>query len=184
MTAASLKMATNQKPHNIEITHFINPHLFWYKIAGKSNESQKATIEHKFLEFAKRYYNQNCAKNFDAKISVSDYVAVYYLNEKKWIRATVDKFNSSEGSMILWADDYGFPMDCSRNLVISLDDELKQLCVNAKVHVYQAGIHGIMPASYQLNVCIHLIFDYVQLVRFFNCDFFFFFWFIYRPKKS
>lgn len=155
-------MATN-KPQNIEITHFINPHLFWYKIAGKSNESQKAAIEHKFLEFAKQCYNQNCAKNFDAKISVSDYVAVYYLNEKKWIRATVDKFDPSEGSMILWADDYGFPMDCSRNLVISLDDELKQLCFNTKVHVYQAGIHGIMPASYQLNVCIHLIFHYVQL---------------------
>lgn len=155
-------MATS-KPQNIEITHFINPHLFWYKIAGKSNESQKTAIEHKFSEFAKRCYNQNCAKNFDTKISVRDYVAVYYLNEKKWIRATVDKFDPAEGSMILWADDYGIPMKCSRNLIISLDDELKHLCLSTKVHVYQAGIHDIMPASYQLNVCIHLTFDYVHL---------------------
>lgn len=155
-------MAT-KKPQYIEITHFINPHLFWYKIAGKSNESQKTVIEHNFSEFAKRCYNQNCAKNFDAKISVSDNVAVYYLKEKKWIRATVDKFDPSEGSMILWADDYGIPLECSRNLVMTLDDELKLLCSKTKVHVYQGGIHGVIPASYGLNVCIHLTFDvYLQ----------------------
>lgn len=157
-------MATIE-PQYIEITHFINPHQFWYKIAGKSNESQKIALEHRLSEFAKRCYNENCAKNFDAKISVSDYVAVFYLNEKKWIRATVDKFNPSEGSMVLWADDYGIPMECSRNLVISLDDELKRLCLNTKVHVYQAGIYGVIPVSYQLNVCIHLTFTIIIIVQ-------------------
>lgn len=156
----------SKKPQNIEITHFINPHLFWYKIAGKSNVSQKTVIEDKFSEFAKRCYDQNCAENVGAKIAVSDYVAVYYLKEKKWIRATVEKINpSSNGSMILWADDYGFPMECSKNLVISLDDELKQLCLNTKVYVLQAGIYGIMPASYQLNVCtIHSFYYFIILL--------------------
>lgn len=174
---ASLTMTT-KKPPNIQITHFINPHLFWYKTAGKSNVSQKSAIEYKLSEFAKRCYNQKFAENVGAKIAVSDYVAVYYLNEKKWIRATVEKINpSSDGSMILWADDYGFPMECSKNLVISLDDELKQLCLNADLHVYRAGIHGIMPASYQLNVCtIHSFYHFIMFtsnVCLFNFDVFF-----------
>lgn len=157
-----------KRSKDIEITHFINPHLFWYKIAGKSNESQKTVIEQKLSAFAKRYYSEYCAKNVDTKISVNDNVGVYYLNEQKWIRAIVDEFDRLEESMVLWAEDYGIPMKCSRNLVISLDDELQQLFSENSAEVYQAGIFGVMPASYKLNVRIHLTFKYLQKVHFFD----------------
>lgn len=95
-------MATKKK---IQITHFVNPHLFYFKTAKSSEQLVK--LENRIVDEVK---NTPSDKNF--RPEKGDIVA--FLNRgkhlDKWIRAIVDhisEFTTKEARYILWAIDYG-----------------------------------------------------------------------------
>lgn len=126
---------------SITITHYINPHLFWYKRNNENNgelESIEKTLQEVVAEEKRRnpYFRPITMK-------CGDRVAVYIVNWDKYIRAEVDIVHTDSRKCILWAIDYGFPIETSADLAISLTDEILTKFTN--YDIYKGGIHSLIP---------------------------------------
>lgn len=141
------KMASNASDL-IEITHFVNPHNFWFKYIKESADFHERNIEIKLTQYAAKFHQNDRRRK---KLTVHDHVAVYYFNQKKWIRAAIEKL-LNDSTIIVWAIDYGIPMECSAELVITLPEELEQICSDYKTSIIHGGVYGIMPAVHELDV--------------------------------
>lgn len=97
-------MDVNKLP--INITHFINPHLFYFKFElGKTDESEEFgnLLEKYALENAK-YYPTGYEPD------IGEIVVVYFQSWRKWIRGKVDyiaEFLSKPSKYILWSFEHG-----------------------------------------------------------------------------
>lgn len=145
----------------IQITHVINPHLFWFKYKNTEN----AGVEE--LELALKNYvaevgHKMLAIYSDDGYKSETYVVVYMKSKKKWIRAEIDDPSITSDKVIVWATDYGIPLQKSTDSIILLSEELKDLCHTTKSAIIQGGIAEIFPASNRLVVrqyCTFYILD-------------------------
>lgn len=90
----------------INITRYISPHKFFFKLEYDSSELQTKIEE--LLAIYGTLHRQHGYKGYVP--SIDEIVVVYMLPWKKWIRAKCDyvaEFASSEQKFILWALDDG-----------------------------------------------------------------------------
>lgn len=142
------KMSTDSSKM-IEITHVINPHLFWFKY----QDTQNADIENIELEL-RNYVGDSGDKMLTArdagdKYKSEKYVAVYMNSKKKWVRAEIDVAGDPS---IVWAIDYGIPLKKSLDFIVLLSEELKNLCHTTEPAVIKGGIAEILPATHRITV--------------------------------
>lgn len=142
----------------IEITHVINPLLFWFKYT----DAQIADVE--TIERAlEKYVSDSGDRLPTAELAGDSYrdetcVTVYLNSKKKWIRAEIDDVTLDKNEVIVWAIDYGIPLKKSLDKIVLLSDELKDLCRTTKPAAIKGGIAGIIPAFHGINVNMILYF--------------------------
>ncbi|XP_050329228.1 uncharacterized protein LOC126758858 [Bactrocera neohumeralis] len=131
----------------ISITHFINPHLFWYhKIDACSNDYQSI---HKIEKELAEYYNNHkgCAQAI-RRPQLNTLVAVKFLAWNKLIRARLDHIasygkNVVEGQFIMWALDYGFPFQTKADYIFRLPNKL----TTPVDYIRCGGLANVIPAE-------------------------------------
>lgn len=133
--------------HDIQITSFTNPHLFWFKYLANDAE---AMLDLEALEKMLADYVQIQIKSessADYVPSIGDCVAVCDPKKKKWIRAEID-YIDNDGNVLLWATDYGICRFIRDTDMFLLPEHLEQPIV---VDIHMGGITKCL--SSQL-VCI------------------------------
>lgn len=93
----------------IAITHFINPHHFYFKIDDGLITEDLIHLENEILRHAKAHGHG--VSEFTPV--VGNVLAFSYTPWNKWIRARVDTvidYLNQETKYILWALDYGYDM--------------------------------------------------------------------------
>ncbi|KAM7346644.1 uncharacterized protein ACRADG_006487 isoform 2-T2 [Cochliomyia hominivorax] len=135
-----------ESDHSVAVTHFINPHLFWYKtIKAPDEQFHVLTVcEQKLLEL---YKNKPLCDNF-MNPQIGDKVAVNFIAWNKFIRAKIlEKAEFQQEEYIVWAMDYGFPL-------LTKKDHLRTLPSNLQVdanHIKVGGIANIYPAEQEYD---------------------------------
>lgn len=152
------KMSINSS-EIIEITHVINPHLFWFKYKDIQNadvEKIELALKNHVAKFGDAMLARN---NADDEYKCADYVAVYMESKDKWIRGEIDaKITTDE--IIVWAIDYGIPLKKSIDWIVLLSEELKNLCRTTEPAIIKGGIAKIWPATHRITVNIILYFSF------------------------
>lgn len=126
----------------VEITHFINPHVLWLR---KCNviDAEFDGIESELQKYALRQHKKWKTSVCSKRIVRDDRVAVYFVEWKKWLRCDVDLIDSKCERCILWAIDYGFPLESAVHLVVPLEDsELEQKYTK---RIMKAAISAVVP---------------------------------------
>lgn len=102
-------MSSANRNGNILITHYINPHMFWFRyesdfITNEPLSQLEASLNTYSIELSKRKAQQG---GYKAKIG--EIVMVLHLGWQKWIRAHVDQiFEFYDGHRYyMWAIDHG-----------------------------------------------------------------------------
>lgn len=124
---------------NIEVTHYVNPHMFWFKNPDRNRELLK-NLEKDLVNFVQKHRN-------DKKVPAKQYdsVVAFRTNDEKWVRAEVDFVDAEKSEAILWALDYGRPFACSFDSIIPLfDSDIRDFVTGA---IIEGGISGIIPAE-------------------------------------
>lgn len=134
--------------HLVHITHFFNPHHFWYKYADAklSNLDELNELEAKIHEYATNHRHD---KNVFWRIG--DIVATYSITWNKWVRGRVENVIESDNGTprySLWAIDCGLPVNAIGRYMAPLPKELAESSVCA---VHEGCIYGTMPAK---QVCL------------------------------
>lgn len=123
----------------IDITHYINPSLFWFKKNNGGKDFRR--LEDKLQSYAINYSKLPHDKNY----KIGEKVAVYSEVLKKWIRAVVDVQLDDEKTLILWAIDYGIPIKSEIEYIIPItDSDLASKCL---CMIYKGGVYGVIPAK-------------------------------------
>jgi hypothetical protein len=89
---------------NIRITHFVNPHLFYYKL-----DEFNADLDNLEEEILNELTDNTCETN-NFQPESGDVVAFLHKRWSKWIRVVVDKVlecTTADAVYVLWAIDYG-----------------------------------------------------------------------------
>lgn len=133
----------------VEITHFINPHVFWLRKCNTDDRDFEG-IEIELQRYAMRQYAILPLYDRRLQIERNDRVAVYFVAWKKWLRCDVDVINANSERCILWAIDYGFPLQSPLRLVVSIEDlKLTQKCAN---RITKVAISTVVPTKHTKNV--------------------------------
>ncbi|XP_058976199.1 putative ATP-dependent RNA helicase TDRD12 [Musca domestica] len=133
-------MNMENSEHTVAVTHFINPHLFWYrKIGGPDDNFHILTLLEERLQTLYR-----CKPAIDrCRLDVGDIVAVNFVVWNKYIRAEIlQKGELQQEEYIVWAIDYGFPLLSKREHLRYLPEAL----ANRIGHIYRGGVANIQPA--------------------------------------
>lgn len=130
----SLGLDRHRKSDRIKITHYVSPHLLWFKYED-SMQMQIPEIQHEIesLTVVK-------LKNFNYIPSIGEIVIVQYCFGAidKLIRARVDsEYKYRQGSeFILWAIDEGYPIRSSSKFIIKLPSQSKH-CTKDNPYVFK-----------------------------------------------
>lgn len=137
----------------IEITHFLNPHQFWFKYSDAPKCDAEERVRRIEQELA-----QSIPVAMDARNArVGDVVAMHWTERAKWIRVCVDRVDETDGRAIVWAIDYGRPMRTPFALISSIEDELKELCGQPSSAIHFGGIYGVQPKATR-TICVSILF--------------------------
>lgn len=128
----------------IEITHFINPHLFWFKY-----KEQDPSFQEKIKSLETRLAN-NIPVKHPERIKTNDVVALNWISKNKWIRVYVNARENAK--LIVWAIDYGIPIITTFDLIAKLDSDLRRECLETESSVSMGGVYGILPTKMGLGV--------------------------------
>lgn len=136
--------------HLVHITHFFNPHHFWFKFidAEWAQLDELNELEANIYEYTKKRQHD---KTFSWQIG--DIIAAYSFTWNKWVRGRVENvFEVKNGTprYSLWAIDCGIPMNVIGKNTFPLPKELAESSVCA---VHEGCVYGIMPAE---QVCLAL----------------------------
>lgn len=144
---------SSSSSNQIQITHIINAHLFWFKYVDQP-DLNAAKIEAELRKYVDEHGEDVYADQSKKDYRDEEIVAVYLRSKKKWIRAEVDVTDepADENVLIVWATDYGIPVKTSLDSVILLSPELKKICEKTPTNIVQGGICNIMPGSSKINV--------------------------------
>lgn len=140
----------------ILITHFVNPHMFWFKYPKEIlNNTDLIELEIKIQKYVSAVYPKhrqrfNSSDNNNAYAPcVDDIVAVLNCGWNKWVRASVEKVNENNGkikNIVLWSIDHGVPLVSSLEYIVPLDDvSLSKAITNV---VYLGGLYKSIPVEY------------------------------------
>ncbi|XP_058453909.1 uncharacterized protein LOC131431946 [Malaya genurostris] len=150
-----MEQKTYQKDQDfdlIRITHYINPHNFWFKHESAylfNAEEQNFQMEvNKFCEMTYGRGNINCGVYTPKQ--KGELVAVFYFQLSRWIRAEVDEIMQELNGQIncnLWAIDEGVPVKSSCQYIKPLPERFG--C--AETSVKHGGIELILPAESGYN---------------------------------
>ncbi|XP_065362954.1 putative ATP-dependent RNA helicase SoYb [Calliphora vicina] len=135
-----------ESDHRITVTHFINPHLFWYKAIGAPDEQFHvlSVFEQTLVEL---YKNKPSCDNF-LRPEIGDKVACNFIAWNKYIRAEIlQKAEFQQEEYIVWAIDYGFPLLTKKEHLRNLPSNL-QLDIG---HIQIGGIENIYPAEQEYD---------------------------------
>jgi hypothetical protein len=110
----------------IHITHYINPHMFWFKYMTDLRNPELVDLQHKLdMHYSKEAATKSGYKpkldevciiffikvgSFYLIISNFQIVAVFHLTSDRWIRVQVDgilEYNLEENKYMLFAIDHG-----------------------------------------------------------------------------
>lgn len=144
----------------IEITHVINPLLFWFKYKA----AQNADVEN-FERALEKYVTElgdqlPTVEHTGERYRDETHVAVYMKSKEKWVRAEIDDTTINEqNELIVWAIDYGIPLKKSLDAIALLSAELKDLCRSTEPAAIKGGIFGLTPAS-QRDITVILILSF------------------------
>lgn len=144
----------------IEITHVVNPHLFWFKYMNQPG-TELAEFERKLEKYVIENLNKNRASESDGKYRQEAFVAVYLNSMKKWVRAEIDAVDKSTEKISVWAIDYGFPLITTLDLIVLLSVDLKQMCSFIKSDILKGGVADIMSASSRFKVMNMIFFLHI-----------------------
>lgn len=134
----------------IEITYFVNPHLFWFKYADETVNKTVQMIETNLKSYVKR---KSSSEN--EIFRVGHMVAVYIVAEQKWIRGKLIQIESNNEYLIVWATDYGYPIKTTSNLVASINDWQREM-LEHESPIICGAIYGIRPYYHSMNVSLIL----------------------------
>lgn len=131
----------------IRITHFINPHMFWYKPVS----AYVHNLEEKRFQLA---IDEYCEENFrridEDRVCESfpgETVAVLDFDRNKWCRCVVDRVledSNGEKRYNLWAIDDGVPIQSSSRYVNPLPDKFARISISK---VRRGAIKNILPSE-------------------------------------
>lgn len=133
--------------HNVAITHFINPHLFWYRKVGTPGDEYihvLADLERKLQDL----YRNKPSMETRCRPVIGDKVAVNFVAWNKFIRAEVlqtAEFKQEE--YIVWTTDYGFPLVTKKEHIRRLPEELQ----THPSQVRCGGITNVQPAEVEYD---------------------------------
>lgn len=140
--AKEKKMPDLDTSEFVEITHFINPHVFWLR---KRNivDHEFAAIESEMQQYALRQHEKLVLTRRRNQIDRGARVAVYFVAWKKWLRCDVDVIDAKCERCILWAIDYGFPLQSSIELMVLIENHrLAQKCSD---RIMKVAISSVVP---------------------------------------
>lgn len=132
----------------IRITHYINPHNFWFKHESAylyNAEEQEFQLE--LIEFCETTFGRgNITSGVYKPTQIGELVAVFYFQLGRWTRATIDDIQqdlSGEVMCNVWAIDEGVPIKTSCRYIKPLPLRFGKMPSTVK----QGGLIGIMPAE-------------------------------------
>lgn len=129
---------------SIEITHIVNPQLFWFKYKDNSVDKTYAKLEKQFQKYVDDF-SKDTYKN-DRPIQKDSIVLVYI--QEKWIRAKVEEIadqTDENSATVIWAIDHGMLMESVLVYTIPLNDEY--LAKHPAINVHIGGLSHIAPAE-------------------------------------
>ncbi|XP_055644302.1 putative ATP-dependent RNA helicase SoYb [Toxorhynchites rutilus septentrionalis] len=131
----------------IRITHYINPHNFWFKHDSAylyNAEEQKFLLE--LNEYCESTYTRGKIAESYIPHRQGELVAVFYFQQARWIRAEVDEIQQELGGQIhcnLWAIDEGIPVRTNCRYIKPLPERFAGMSTNVR----HGGLEGILPAE-------------------------------------
>lgn len=127
---------------SIEITHFVDPHLFWFKFAHDRND-QFAAFEVQLQRYAIDRSGKVSHIQRRRGIKADDIVLIRHSSHAaKWLWCVVE---SVDTLCSVWAIDYGFPAQVTLDSVILVEDD--ELSARNFDVLFQAAISTVMPAN-------------------------------------
>ncbi|XP_053679144.1 uncharacterized protein LOC128730136 [Anopheles nili] len=138
--------------NQIVITHYVNPHKFWYKPfrVGNRNKQQRQ-LEDAIDEYCEqRYYNQDYGPY---EPILGEVVAAFDPVRERWLRYSVDKIYEFKGQTKyrLWSIDEGMPKDVARELLKPLPENFHDKSTSS---VKRGALKNILPS--------HNVFDPIE----------------------
>ncbi|XP_035778786.1 uncharacterized protein LOC118459481 [Anopheles albimanus] len=148
-------MAEGEKARdtNVIITHFINPHCFWYKPESAYEEGHKHhQFSVAFHEHCKRLYGRVFVGQpaHGSILQTKALAAVYYVVQQRWVRCEVDEVVIGlDGHPLyqLWALDEGLPIKSTPEHVRALPSQFG----SAPPQAMRGAIANILPANKRRN---------------------------------
>ncbi|XP_065076040.1 uncharacterized protein LOC135699675 [Ochlerotatus camptorhynchus] len=141
----------SQEDHDkdlIRVTHYINPHNFWFKSESAylyNAEEQKFQLE--LIEFCETNFGRgNITSGVYKPNQVGELVAVFYFQLGRWTRAVVDDIQEELGGQVicnLWAIDEGVPIKTGVRYIKPLPAKFAKMPSSVK----HGGLEGILPAE-------------------------------------
>ncbi|TMW52130.1 hypothetical protein DOY81_002765 [Sarcophaga bullata] len=131
----------------ITITHFINPHLFWYKTIESDNVDHVRVLKNLEQSLDQLYKNKpHCDNQLHPQIG--DKVAVNFIAWNKFIRAEIlQKAEFQQEEYIVWLIDYGFPLLTKKEYIRDLPMNVR----NVDSNIQMGGISRVYPAEQEFD---------------------------------
>lgn len=144
--------AEDQDNDLIRITHYINPHNFWFKHESAylfNAEEQEFQME--LIEFCETTFGRgNITSGVYKPTQIGELVAVFYFQLGRWTRAKIDEIQqdlSGEVMCNVWAIDEGVPIKTSCRYIKPLPARFG----NMPSAVKHGGLRGVLPAESSYN---------------------------------
>uniref|UniRef100_A0A1A9Z7T5 Tudor domain-containing protein n=1 Tax=Glossina pallidipes TaxID=7398 RepID=A0A1A9Z7T5_GLOPL len=118
----------------IAVSHFINPHLFWY---------HRVHDFHELTEVEQQLQTISTEKHFAYHPKLSEKVVVYFVAWNKIVRAEVLCEAKWLDEFIVWALDYGFPFRTKKQYIFRLPTEM----MGEIDHIRCGGLANILPSE-------------------------------------
>lgn len=132
----------------IRITHFINPHVFWYKpVSAYVHNLDERRFQLAVDEYCETNFRpSNGEREYD--VLPGEMVAVLDFDRNKWCRCVVDgvlEEDNGQKRYILWAIDDGVPLQSSSRYVNPLPEKfLSEMTTKVK----RGAVKNLLPSEY------------------------------------
>ncbi|KAG4068685.1 hypothetical protein HA402_002376 [Bradysia odoriphaga] len=144
-------MNSIRKNDKILLTYYVNPHHFYFKYKEDAlGEEKLAELNKEIEQYVHRHIENRHWQNYSPQIG--EIVLCHYISDcvYKWIRTRVDyKLNYNKEMFVLWAIDYGFPIETDGRLIRPIEaDELRVVYEGL---IFKGGLFEIVPSTVEYN---------------------------------
>lgn len=138
----------NMEDDAIRITHYINPHMFWYKPeSAYVHNMEEKRFQLNIDEYCEQHFHRDSSDSYYEGFP-GEVVAVLDFDRNKWCRCIVDEIiedGNRDKRYILWAIDDGAPIQSSSRYINPLPDELTS---EATIKVKRGSIKNVIPSEF------------------------------------